>query len=128
VFYADGNDLAAKLDYSPGHPKERAELAGDMRAQINASHGVHHLFGQLLEAAHERFKHSGSPSPSKVGAASKQEKVSALLSSVRTWPFWADAWVDNDREKVTVTTSSRAWAMRRKSPFLCRRKAPVDVP
>lgn len=111
VSYTDGDDLAAKLDYFLGHPKERTELAGEMRAQIKASHGVDHFFVRLLDAAHEHFKHSGpSQRPAKVKAASKPEKVTALLSSVRTQPFWPDARVHHDPEKVRVTTSSHAWA------------------
>jgi len=111
VSYLDGNDLAAKVDYFLGHPKERAELAGEMRALIEASHGVDRFFARLLDAAHEHFGHGSPPRwPAEVEAASEREKVTDLLSSVRTQPFWPDAQVDHDAERVTVTTSSRAWA------------------
>ena len=118
VSYTDGNDLAAKIDYFLSHPRQRSELAAEMRAQIADGHTLAQFFAALLAAAHEHFGQNAPPQPRAMGkAATETRRASDLLPLLTTHPYWPDAEVDHGETSARVTTSSRAWSYAAEIPL-----------
>jgi glycosyl transferase family 1 len=118
VSYADGNDLAAKIDYFLSHPNRRSGLAAEMRAQIAAGHTLAQFFTALLAAAHEHFQHGAPPRPQAMSeAAAEPRRATDLLPLLTTRSYWPDAKIDHDETSARVITSSQPWTYAAEIPI-----------
>jgi hypothetical protein len=127
VSYTDGDDLAAKVEHFLTYPKQRLELAAEMRAQIAAGHTLRHFFARLLHAADQHFTGSRPPQPHTVAQVETPGgSVTDLLRSLTMQPWWPGARVDHAETSATVTTSPQAWAYAAEIPIPPRAKGIQD--
>ena len=127
VSYDDGNDLAAKVDHFLTHPKQRLELAAEMRAQIAAGHTLQQFFARLLRAADEHFA-GNRPSQPRTTAQVRTPRGTAtdLLRSLTSQAWWPGARVEHAETSATVTTSAQAWTYAAEIPVPSRAKGARD--
>ncbi len=127
VSYTDGDDLAAKVDHFLSHPKQRIEVANEMRSQIAAGHTLQQFFARLLCAADEHFAASRPPQPRTTAQVRPALGTTTdLLRSLTTQPYWPGAQVDHGETSATVTTSPQAWTFAAEIPIPSRARGARD--
>jgi len=120
VSYRGADELGGKIDRFLTNPRQRHELADEMRKQIMAKHTEHQFFATLLHEAHRRGAQKPSDRPQRSLTADLAHSASLvldLLPAVRTRPEWQDATAESRATAIVVTTSRHAWAYAAEVPM-----------
>ncbi len=118
VSYSDSDDLAGKIEHFLSHPRQRAELAAELRAQIADGHTLAHFFQSLLQAAHDHFAGARPSRPrANAGFETTSGHSTDLLPFLGTHPHWVGARVEHDETSALVITPPQAWSLAAEMPI-----------